>query len=143
MVLLDLGQAAAALHCSERWLADNLPGQFLCEKSAREHKRTPEPEQLIVGWTDREVKDFQPDPVAPPELWADDPEIWALVRQDTAHSSAFWTVILACGHVETMVTDVDWVFGRGYQSRIIPTNSKRSGVSFADSQSLTASSTIW
>jgi hypothetical protein len=87
-------------------------GQFLCEKSARKHKRSPEPEQLIVGWIDREVKDFPPDPVEPPELWADDPEIWALVRQTTAHSSAFRTVILACGHAETMVTDVDWVFGQ-------------------------------
>jgi hypothetical protein len=27
--------------------------------------------------------------------------MWALVRQDAAHSAAFWTVILACGHVET------------------------------------------
>jgi hypothetical protein len=87
-------------------------GQFLCEKSAREHKGSPEPEQLIVGWIDREVKDFPPDPVEPPELWTDDPEMWALVRQDTAHSSAFWTVILACGHVETMVTNLDWVFGQ-------------------------------
>ena len=78
----------------------------------REHKRSPEPEQLIVGWIDREVKDFPPDPVEPPELWADDPEMWALVRQTTAHSSAFWTVILACGHAETMVADVDWVFGQ-------------------------------
>lgn len=87
-------------------------GQFLCERSAREHKRSPEPEQLIVGWIDREVKDFPPDPVEPLELWADDPEIWALVRQTAAHSSAFWTVILACGHAETMVADVDWVFGQ-------------------------------
>jgi hypothetical protein len=37
--------------------------------------------------------------------------MWALVRQNTAHSSAFWTVILACGRAETMVTDIDWVFG--------------------------------
>jgi hypothetical protein len=87
-------------------------GQFLCEKSAGEQKGSPEPEQLIVGWIDWEVKDFPPDPVEPPELWADDHEMWALVRQKTAHSSAFWTVILACGHVETMVTDVDWVFGQ-------------------------------
>jgi hypothetical protein len=48
-------------------------GQFLREKLAREHKRSPEPEQLIVGWVDREVKDFPPDPLEPPELWADDP----------------------------------------------------------------------
>jgi len=87
-------------------------GQFLCEKSAREHKRSTEPEQLIVGWIDREVKEFPPDPVEPPELWADDPEMWALVCHDTAHSSAFWTVTLACGHVETMVTDLDRVFGQ-------------------------------
>jgi hypothetical protein len=87
-------------------------GQFLCEKSAREHKRAPEPDQLVVGWIDRDVKDFPPDPVEPPELWADDPEMWALVRWDTAQSSAFWTVTLACGHVETMVTDLDWVFGQ-------------------------------
>jgi hypothetical protein len=87
-------------------------GQFLCEKSVREHKRSPEPEQLIVGWIDREVNEFPPDPVEPPELWADDPEMWALVRHNTTHSSAFWTVILACVHVETMVTDLDWVFGQ-------------------------------
>jgi hypothetical protein len=60
-------------------------GQFLCEKSAREHKRSPEPEQLIVGWIDREVKDFPPDPLERPQLWADDPEIWALVRQNTGY----------------------------------------------------------
>jgi hypothetical protein len=35
---------------------------------------------------------FPPDPLEPPELRTD--------------------VILACGHVETMVTDLDWVFGR-------------------------------
>ena len=92
---------------------ERLPaGQFLCERSAREHKRSPEPEQLIVGWIDREVKDFPPDPVEPPELWVDDPEMWALMRQNEAHSSVFWTVILACGHVETMVTNLDWVFGQ-------------------------------
>ena len=45
---------------------ERLPaGQFLCERSAREHKRSPEPEQLIVGWIDREVKHFPPDPVEP------------------------------------------------------------------------------
>jgi hypothetical protein len=47
--------------------------------------------------------------------------MWALVRQNTAHSSAFWTVILACGHAETMVTDIDWVFGarRSPRSRTV------------------------
>jgi hypothetical protein len=36
MVLLDLGQAAAALHCSERWLADNLrAGRFPAKKINR------------------------------------------------------------------------------------------------------------
>jgi hypothetical protein len=60
-----------------------------------------------VGWIGPKVKDFPPDPVEPPELWADDPEMWALVRHDAAHSSAFWKVILACGHVETVVTDVE------------------------------------
>jgi hypothetical protein len=63
-----------------------------------------------VGY--RTVKDFPPDPLEPPELWADDSEIRAFVRQDTSHSSAFCPVILACGHVETMVTDLDWVFGQ-------------------------------
>jgi len=87
-------------------------GQFLCEKAARDHTRSPEPDQLVVGWIDRGVKDFVPDPVEPPELWADDSEMWALVRRDAAHSSAFWTVILACGHAGTMVTDLDWVLGQ-------------------------------
>jgi hypothetical protein len=30
--------------------AVSVRGQFLCERSAREHKGSPEPEQLIVGW---------------------------------------------------------------------------------------------
>ena len=34
MILLDLGQAAAELHCSERWLADNLrAGRFPAKKN--------------------------------------------------------------------------------------------------------------
>ena len=36
MILLDLGQAAAELHCSERWLADNLrSGRFPAKKVGR------------------------------------------------------------------------------------------------------------
>ena len=36
MILLDLGQAAAKLHCSERWLADNLrAGRFPGKKIGR------------------------------------------------------------------------------------------------------------
>jgi hypothetical protein len=36
MILLDLGQAAAQLHCSERWLADNLrAGRFPAKKINR------------------------------------------------------------------------------------------------------------
>jgi hypothetical protein len=36
MILMDLSQAAAKLHCSERWLADNLrAGRFPAKKIAR------------------------------------------------------------------------------------------------------------
>jgi hypothetical protein len=36
MILFDLGQAAAKLHCSERWLADNLrAGHFPGKKIMR------------------------------------------------------------------------------------------------------------
>jgi hypothetical protein len=36
MILFDLGQAAAQLHCSERWLADNLrAGHFPGKKIMR------------------------------------------------------------------------------------------------------------
>jgi hypothetical protein len=36
MTLLDLNQAAAELHCSERWLADNLrAGRFPAKKIGR------------------------------------------------------------------------------------------------------------
>jgi hypothetical protein len=56
------------------------------------------------------VKDFPPDPVEPPELWADDPEMWALVRQTTAHSSAFcyprpapWLACTMCTWVKSLV----------------------------------------
>jgi hypothetical protein len=36
MILMDLGQAAAELHCSERWLANNLrAGRFPAKKIGR------------------------------------------------------------------------------------------------------------
>lgn len=36
MILMDLSQAAAELHCSERWLADNLrAGRFPAKKIGR------------------------------------------------------------------------------------------------------------
>jgi hypothetical protein len=36
MILMDLSQAAAKLHCSERWLADNLrSGRFPAKKIGR------------------------------------------------------------------------------------------------------------
>lgn len=36
MILMDLSEAAAELHCSERWLADNLrSGRFPAKKIAR------------------------------------------------------------------------------------------------------------
>jgi hypothetical protein len=44
-------------------------GSARVARGGREHQRSPEPEQLIVGWIDREVKDFPPDPLEPPELF--------------------------------------------------------------------------
>ncbi|MCJ1676163.1 hypothetical protein MTF65_02060 [Streptomyces sp. APSN-46.1] len=49
---------------------------------------------------------FPADPVEPPE--------WAVIRHDDAHTSAFWTVTLACGHVEEVVAPtLGWKPGDG------------------------------
>lgn len=62
-----------------------------------------------MEWADRDVVTFPPDPVEPPERWGDMPDVWAALRHDEEHTSAFYTVKLSCGHYGQVVApDLDW-----------------------------------
>lgn len=78
-------------------------GQLLCAHD----DSPPAPYREIVGWGDHREVTFPADPAAPP-AWAD-AEIWALLRHDEPHTSAFWTVTLSCGHsTEVPVSGLGW-----------------------------------
>ncbi|MGW6614986.1 hypothetical protein ACWGA0_16195 [Streptomyces erythrochromogenes] len=78
-------------------------GQLYCWHDDSGHA----PYRTIVGWRERREIAFPADPVEPPE-WAD-AEVWAVIRHDDPHTSAFWRVTLDCGHVEEVVAPtLDW-----------------------------------
>lgn len=65
------------------------------------------PYRTTVGWRDRREIAFPADPVEAPE-WAE-AEVWAVIRHDDPHTSAFWRVTLDCGHVEEVrAPTLDW-----------------------------------
>ncbi len=73
------------------------PGQVYCRHDEAAHA----PYREIIEWGERREVSFPADPVETPE-WAD-AEVWAVIRHDEAHTSAFWKVTLACGHIEEVV----------------------------------------
>lgn len=92
-----------------RWRApgngEALPaGQLYCHHD----DSGPAQYRTIVEWRDRREIDFPPDPVEPPE-WIADADTWSKIRHDEPRTSAFWHVLLDCGHVEDAVaTDLEW-----------------------------------
>jgi hypothetical protein len=85
------------------------PGQFLCHDNANHPTTQPLPLQGVAEWGEREEVTFRPDPVEPPERWQDMPDVWAVLRHDEEHTSAFYTVKLVCGHYGQVVApDVEW-----------------------------------
>lgn len=84
---------------------DVLPlGEFWCTNDHGEVKTV---YREVVEWMERRVRHFEADPEECPDDTT--PEAWAALRQPEPHSSAFWRVRLACGHVcDGVVTDVDW-----------------------------------
>ncbi|MFG2388445.1 hypothetical protein ACGFYF_06135 [Streptomyces lavendulae] len=79
------------------------PGQVYC----RHDDSADAPYRDIIEWGERREVSFPADPVEPPE-WAD-ADRWAMIRHHEAHTSAFWKVTLACGHVEEVVApNLDW-----------------------------------
>ncbi|WP_406183888.1 hypothetical protein [Streptomyces sp. NBC_01006] len=79
------------------------PGQLYCWHDESGHA----PYRDIVEWGDRREVSFPADPAEPPE-WAD-AEVWAVLRHDKPHTSAFWKVTLDCGHLEEVVAPtLDW-----------------------------------
>jgi len=80
------------------------PGQVGCAND--EHTR-PQPYREIVEWGERREQTFLADPVE--SRYDDiDQELWAKIRHDAPHTSAFWMVTLSCGHRSEVCTDVDW-----------------------------------
>jgi hypothetical protein len=41
-------------------------------------------------------------------MWANQPDVWAVIRHPEPHKSAFWQALLVCGHFADVVTDVEW-----------------------------------
>ncbi|MER5940130.1 hypothetical protein ABT121_22730 [Streptomyces sp. NPDC001928] len=83
-------------------------GQMICWHD----ESPPPPYRLINEWGERREVAFPADPVAPPEYI--DPEAWAVIRHDEPHTSAFWKVTPACGHVEEAVaSSLDWTPASG------------------------------
>ncbi len=87
---------------SREWLP---PGEFLCQGK---HRKRVKPVRDIADWGERKVREFPADPVEPPVMWADQPDIWAVLRHPEPHHSAFWNALLVCGHFGTICTDPDW-----------------------------------
>lgn len=78
-------------------------GQIVCT----EHKNEPPPYRDIINWKDRREHTFPADPVDPPDDMYD-PQVWAVIRHNEPHTSAFWRVELSCGHVSEVCTDSSW-----------------------------------
>lgn len=84
------------------------PGQMICHHD----NSPPPPYRVIAEWGGRREVTFPVDPVEPPD--DTDPRIWSMIRHDKPHTSAFWEVTLACGHVEeTIAPSLDWVPASG------------------------------
>jgi hypothetical protein len=81
------------------------PGEFLC---CGKHRKRAKPIRDFADWGERTVREFAADPIEPPELWADEPDIWAVIRRPEPQKSAFWKTLLVCGHFGDVVTDVEW-----------------------------------
>ncbi|MFB9464924.1 hypothetical protein [Streptomyces cinereospinus] len=83
-------------------------GQMIC----RHADSPPEPYRDIAEWGERKEVSFPADPVEPPDYM--DPQAWSVIRHDEPHTSAFWTVTLACGHLsEAIAPELDWVPASG------------------------------
>ena len=81
------------------------PKQILCTNHERRHDAHRE----IVASGGRDDRLLPADPVDPPEMWEDQPEIWKVIRSDKEHLSVTWTVTLNCGHIGVVrAPDADW-----------------------------------
>jgi hypothetical protein len=51
--------------------------EFLC---SGKHRKRVKPIRDIADWGERKVREFPADPIEPPEMWANKPDIWAVIR---------------------------------------------------------------
>ncbi|MBC9714312.1 hypothetical protein H9Y04_17265 [Streptomyces sp. TRM66268-LWL] len=78
-------------------------GQMVCVHD----DAPPAPYRDIAEWGERREVTFPADPVEPDDGM--DPQTWAVLRHDEPHTSAFWKVTLACGHItDTIAPDLGW-----------------------------------
>jgi len=73
-------------------------------------RSAPKPYRRIAVWEERREETFPADPVELPDyLSSEETHVWAKIRHDEPHSTAFWRVTLSCGHVDDhAVTAIDW-----------------------------------
>ncbi|MFD3836701.1 hypothetical protein ACFWWC_10630 [Streptomyces sp. NPDC058642] len=102
------------------------PGQMICHHD----DSPPPPYRLIAEWGDRREVTFPADPDEPPD--DTDPRVWSVIRHDEPHTSAFWEVTLACGHVEEAIApSLDWVPASGPR-RAAPERVQQMSAEFED-----------
>lgn len=102
------------------------PGQMICHHD----DSPPPPYRGITEWRERREVTFPADPVDPPD--DTDPKIWSVLRHDEPHTSAFWEVTLACGHVEEAIApSLDWVPASGPR-RAAPERVQQMSAEFED-----------
>lgn len=95
---------------AHRWLDPvaerRLPaGESWC---SNDHGEVQKADRDVVEWIDSRVEEIPPDPEECPYAGID-AEPWAKTRRPEPHSSAFWRVRLACGHVhEPVVAEMGW-----------------------------------
>jgi hypothetical protein len=82
------------------------PKQILCTN----HERQYDAHRDIVASGRRNERLLPADPVDPPKMWKDQPEIWNVIRSNKEHLSVTWTVTLNCGHIGVVhAPDADWM----------------------------------
>ncbi|MBT2438779.1 hypothetical protein J7E93_01280 [Streptomyces sp. ISL-36] len=84
------------------------PGQMICWHD----DSPPAPYRMIAEWGERSEVTLPASPVEPPD--GIDPKVWAVIRHDEPHTSAFWKVTLTCGHAgEAVAPNLNWTPASG------------------------------
>ena len=94
----DTLRANDPLQESREYGLRDLERRCRCQHPGLAHGESPY--RRIVDWINdsRTVRQFDADPVQPPEGWDETPDLWDAVRNERPGESAHWVVRLECGH---------------------------------------------